>query len=101
MPSALSLGDADPTPVLVTLGPQGATAHSRERGSPHLPVPMTIFLNWVLSYLHIWLLWDHGWGKVQGSPLSLSSPQARPCASLLLWKAWAPKVLYVFIVNLY
>lgn len=97
MPSALSLGDADPTPVLVTLGLTPSVLWD----SPHLLVPMTIFLNWVLSYLHIWLLWDHSWGRVWGSSLSLSSPQARPCASLLPWKAWAPKVLYVFIVTLY
>lgn len=83
------------------LSPWGTSACSREWDRPHLPVPMTTVLNWVLSYLHIWLLRDHSWGQVWGSPLSLSSPQARPCASLLLWKAWAPKVLYVFIVTLY
>ncbi|KFP36796.1 PHD finger protein 13, partial [Chlamydotis macqueenii] len=46
-----------------------------------LPVPMTLFLNWVLSYLHIWLLWDHSWGRVQGSPLVAQQP---PGSSLCL-----------------
>ncbi|NWU20279.1 PHF13 protein, partial [Dyaphorophyia castanea] len=47
--------------------------------SPHLPVPMTIILNWVLSYLHIWLLWDHSWGQGVGQP-----PQQPPGSSLCL-----------------
>lgn len=46
------------------LSPWGTTACSREWDGPHLPVPMTMVLNWVLSYLHIWLLWDHSWGQV-------------------------------------
>ncbi|NXK51561.1 PHF13 protein, partial [Chauna torquata] len=51
-------------------------------GQPLLASPITISLNWVLSYLHIWLLWDHSWGRVGGSPLPPSNPpRARPCAS--------------------
>lgn len=49
--------------------------------SPHLPVPMTIILNWVLSYLHIWLLWDHSWGQGVGQPPVTQQP---PGSSLCL-----------------
>ncbi|NWZ34323.1 PHF13 protein, partial [Brachypodius atriceps] len=42
--------------------------------SPHLPVPMTIILNWVLSYLHIWLLWDHSRGQGVGQPPVAQQP---------------------------
>ncbi|NXM19734.1 PHF13 protein, partial [Ploceus nigricollis] len=42
--------------------------------SPYLPVPMTIILNWVLSYLHIWLLWDHSWGQGVGQPPVTQQP---------------------------
>ncbi|NXR66610.1 PHF13 protein, partial [Rhadina sibilatrix] len=49
--------------------------------SPHLPVPMTIILNWVLSYLHIWLLWDHGRGQGVGQPPVAQQP---PGSSLCL-----------------
>ncbi|NXB02580.1 PHF13 protein, partial [Cnemophilus loriae] len=59
---------SSPAPVLVTL-------------SPHLPVPMTIILNWVLSYLHIWLLWDHSWGQGVGQPPVTQQP---PGSSLCL-----------------
>ncbi|NXO98181.1 PHF13 protein, partial [Certhia brachydactyla] len=48
---------------------------------PHLPVPMTIILNWVLSYLHIWLLWDHSWGQGVGQPPVTQQP---PGSSLCL-----------------
>ncbi|NWS31232.1 PHF13 protein, partial [Polioptila caerulea] len=48
---------------------------------PHLPVPMTIVLNWVLSYLHIWLLWDHSWGQGVGQPPVTQQP---PGSSLCL-----------------
>ncbi|NXA78917.1 PHF13 protein, partial [Thryothorus ludovicianus] len=48
---------------------------------PHLPVPMTIILNWVLSYLHIWLLWDHSWGQGVGQPPATQQP---PGSSLCL-----------------
>ncbi|KFO54852.1 PHD finger protein 13 [Corvus brachyrhynchos] len=50
--------------------------------SPHLPVPMTIILNWVLSYLHIWLLWDHSWGQGVGQPPVTQQP---PGSSLCLF----------------
>lgn len=63
------------------LGPWRAAARSREWDSPHLPVPMTIFLNWVLSYLHIWLLWDHSWGRVWGSPVTQQPPGLSLCLS--------------------
>ncbi|NXH03212.1 PHF13 protein, partial [Loxia leucoptera] len=59
---------SSPAPVLVTL-------------SPYLPVPMTIILNWVLSYLHIWLLWDHSWGQGVGQPPVTQQP---PGSSLCL-----------------
>ncbi|NXH59637.1 PHF13 protein, partial [Rhabdornis inornatus] len=49
--------------------------------NPHLPVPMTIILNWVLSYLHIWLLWDHSWGQGVGQPPVTQQP---PGSSLCL-----------------
>ncbi|NXL25213.1 PHF13 protein, partial [Setophaga kirtlandii] len=49
--------------------------------SPYLPVPMTIILNWVLSYLHIWLLWDHSWGQGVGQA---SVTQQPPGSSLCL-----------------
>ncbi|NXS77964.1 PHF13 protein, partial [Erpornis zantholeuca] len=49
--------------------------------SPHLPVPKTIILNWVLSYLHIWLLWDHSWGQGVGQPPVTQQP---PGSSLCL-----------------
>ncbi|NWT85444.1 PHF13 protein, partial [Lanius ludovicianus] len=49
--------------------------------SPHLPVPITIILNWVLSYLHIWLLWDHSWGQGVGQPPVTQQP---PGSSLCL-----------------
>ncbi|NXF55114.1 PHF13 protein, partial [Oceanites oceanicus] len=49
--------------------------------SPHLPGGGAIFLNWVLSYLHIWGGGDHSWGRVWGSPLSGGGLQAHPCAS--------------------
>ncbi|NXB23308.1 PHF13 protein, partial [Rhagologus leucostigma] len=49
--------------------------------SPHLPVPMTIILNWVLSYLHIWLLWDHSRGQGVGQPPVTQQP---PGSSLCL-----------------
>ncbi|NWH52659.1 PHF13 protein, partial [Fregata magnificens] len=49
--------------------------------SPHLPVLTTIFLNWVLSYLHIWLLWDHSWGRVWGSPVTQQPPGSSLCLS--------------------
>ncbi|NWU42679.1 PHF13 protein, partial [Hylia prasina] len=49
--------------------------------SPHLPVPMTIILNWVLSYLHIWLLWDHSRGQGVGQPPVAQQP---PGSSLCL-----------------
>ncbi|NXQ73517.1 PHF13 protein, partial [Quiscalus mexicanus] len=49
--------------------------------SPYLPVPMTIILNWVLSYLHIWLLWDHSWGQGVGQPPVTQQP---PGSSLCL-----------------
>ncbi|NWH89419.1 PHF13 protein, partial [Aegithalos caudatus] len=49
--------------------------------SPHLPVPMTIILNWVLSYLHIWLLWDHTRGQGVGQPPVAQQP---PGSSLCL-----------------
>ncbi|NXN85702.1 PHF13 protein, partial [Bombycilla garrulus] len=49
--------------------------------SPHLPVPMTIILNWVLSYLHIWLPWDHSWGQGVGQPPVTQQP---PGSSLCL-----------------
>ncbi|NXB49046.1 PHF13 protein, partial [Leucopsar rothschildi] len=49
--------------------------------SPHLPVPMTIILNWVLSYLHIWLLRDHSWGQGVGQPPVTQQP---PGSSLCL-----------------
>ncbi|NXM37101.1 PHF13 protein, partial [Oxyruncus cristatus] len=49
--------------------------------SPHLPVPMTIILNWVLSYLHIWLLWDHSWEEGVGQPPVTQQP---PGSSLCL-----------------
>ncbi|NXO69275.1 PHF13 protein, partial [Phainopepla nitens] len=49
--------------------------------SPHLPVPMTTILNWVLSYLHIWLLWDHSWGQGVGQPPVTQQP---PGSSLCL-----------------
>ncbi|NXC01397.1 PHF13 protein, partial [Orthonyx spaldingii] len=49
--------------------------------SPHLPVPITIILNWVLSYLHIWLLWDHSWGQGVGQPPVIQQP---PGSSLCL-----------------
>ncbi|NWV46442.1 PHF13 protein, partial [Daphoenositta chrysoptera] len=49
--------------------------------SPHLPVPTTIILNWVLSYLHIWLLWDHSWGQGVGQPPVTQQP---PGSSLCL-----------------
>ncbi|NXP98450.1 PHF13 protein, partial [Vidua macroura] len=42
--------------------------------SPYLPVPVTIILNWVLSYLHIWLLWDHSWGQGVGQPPVTQQP---------------------------
>ncbi|NXA51091.1 PHF13 protein, partial [Nothocercus julius] len=42
---------------------------------------MTFFLNWVLSYLHIWLQWDHSWGRVWGSCLLLSTPTLVLCLS--------------------
>ncbi|NXR27665.1 PHF13 protein, partial [Cinclus mexicanus] len=48
---------------------------------PHLPVPMTIILNWVLSYLHIWSLWDHSWGQGVGQPPVTQQP---PGSSLCL-----------------
>ncbi|NXV90186.1 PHF13 protein, partial [Calonectris borealis] len=54
---------------------------ARTWDSPHLPVPMTIFLNWVLSYLHIWLLWDHSWGEGVGQPPVTQQP---PGSSLCL-----------------
>ncbi|NXQ22831.1 PHF13 protein, partial [Peucedramus taeniatus] len=49
--------------------------------SPYLPVPVTIILNWVLSYLHIWLLWDHSWGQGVGQPPVTQQP---PGSSLCL-----------------
>ncbi|NXO82640.1 PHF13 protein, partial [Sitta europaea] len=49
--------------------------------SPHLPVPMIIILNWVLSYLHIWLLWDYSWGQGVGQPPVTQQP---PGSSLCL-----------------
>ncbi|NXP28310.1 PHF13 protein, partial [Scytalopus superciliaris] len=50
--------------------------------SPHLPVPMTIILNWVLSYLHIWLLWDHSWGEGVGQlPVTQQPPGSSLCLS--------------------
>ncbi|NWR36570.1 PHF13 protein, partial [Tachuris rubrigastra] len=49
--------------------------------SPHLPVPTTIILNWVLSYLHIWLLWDHSWEEGVGQPPVTQQP---PGSSLCL-----------------
>ncbi|NXK84770.1 PHF13 protein, partial [Amazona guildingii] len=57
--------------------------------------PTTVFLNWVLFYLHIWLLWDHSWGESVGQPLSLSSPQAHPCASPLM-ESLGPKSALCF-----
>ncbi|NXW75312.1 PHF13 protein, partial [Hirundo rustica] len=49
--------------------------------SPHLPVPTTLILNWVLSYLHIWLLWDHSRGQGVGQPPVAQQP---PGSSLCL-----------------
>ncbi|KAI1235936.1 hypothetical protein IHE44_0002029, partial [Lamprotornis superbus] len=50
--------------------------------SPHLPVPMTIILNWVLSYLHIWLLRDHSWGQGVGqAPVTQQPPGSSLCLS--------------------
>ncbi|NXR96139.1 PHF13 protein, partial [Hypocryptadius cinnamomeus] len=50
--------------------------------SPYLPVPMTIILNWVLSYLHIWLLWDHSRGQGVGqSPVTQQPPGSSLCLS--------------------
>ncbi|NWY01326.1 PHF13 protein, partial [Nothoprocta ornata] len=50
-------------------------------GQPGFASLMTIFLNWVLSYLHIWLLWDHSWGRVWGGCLLLSTPTLVLCLS--------------------
>ncbi|NXW55636.1 PHF13 protein, partial [Eurystomus gularis] len=55
-------------------------ARTVPRKRPHLPVP--VFLNWVLSYLHIWLLWDHSWGRAWGSPHHSAAPP--PGSSLCL-----------------
>ncbi|NXY58900.1 PHF13 protein, partial [Callaeas wilsoni] len=50
--------------------------------SPHLPLLMTIILNWVLSYLHIWLLWDHSWGQgVRQPPVTQQPPGSSLCLS--------------------
>ncbi|NWV13729.1 PHF13 protein, partial [Ptilonorhynchus violaceus] len=49
--------------------------------SPHLPVPMTIILIWVLSHLHIWLLWDHSWGQGVGQPRHTAAPGSSLCLS--------------------
>ncbi|NXA05605.1 PHF13 protein, partial [Sapayoa aenigma] len=50
--------------------------------SPHLPIPMSIILNWVLSYLHIWLLSDHSWGEGLGqSPVTQQPPGSSLCLS--------------------
>lgn len=67
-------------------------------GQPQLAHPITNSLSWVLSYLHIWLLWDHSWGRWGGvpPPNHPAIPRLIP-VPLLLWKAWAPKVLYVFL----
>lgn len=72
--------------LLLLTAPPKSLAHvpsalSRAGHRPRLASPITISPNWVLSYLHIWLLWDHGWGRVGGSPPPPSNPQARPCAS--------------------
>lgn len=62
--------------------------------------PRLYFLTGFFFYLHIWLLWDHSLGESVGQPLSLSSPQAHPCASPPM-ESLGPKVLYVFLVTLY
>lgn len=90
VPSALSLGVAGPAPVLVTLS-----------SAPTCQSPRVEFLTGFFPTCTSGYCGTTAGGRVWDSPLSHSSPQARPCASLLLWKAWAPKVLYVFIVTLY
>ncbi|KFP00545.1 PHD finger protein 13, partial [Calypte anna] len=54
--------------------------HSCPGDSLHLPVPVTTFLNWVLSYLHIWLWWDHKLGEGVGQPpVTQQPPDSSPC----------------------
>lgn len=52
-------------------------------GQPQLAHPITNSLSWVLSYLHIWLLWDHSWGRWGGGPppTTQQSPGSSPCLS--------------------
>ncbi|NXY51555.1 PHF13 protein, partial [Ceuthmochares aereus] len=48
---------------------------------PHLPVPMTLFLNWVPNYLHIWLLWDHSWERCGAAPATQQPAGLSLCLS--------------------
>ncbi|NXK94354.1 PHF13 protein, partial [Formicarius rufipectus] len=71
-----------PCPCAFCTFPGGCRPHScpgDTQLSPHLPVP--IILNWVFSYLHIWLLWDHSWGEGVGQPPVTQKP---PGSSLCL-----------------
>lgn len=82
-------------------GPRAFCTFQGGEHRPRLASPITISPNWVLSYLHIWLLWDHRLGEGGGQPPATQQPPRLVPVPLLLWKAWAPKVLYVFIVTLY
>ncbi|NWI41384.1 PHF13 protein, partial [Picathartes gymnocephalus] len=73
-----------PCPCAFCTFPGGRRPHScpgDTQLSPYLPVLMSIILNWVLSYLHIWLLWDHSWGQGVGQPPVTQQP---PGSSLCL-----------------